>query len=451
VPNTVVYAFDSIPIGLQLGYDGVYYTTPFTREVIVNAHRTIAAPPVQGEEIFVSWSDGGEASHTILVGTVDRTYVARRSITWLVLEGRSWEALPAAVALLLNDPKDPVATDLIERLEADLLAAASSGRFDDLVQRIDTYRSQLTGTGELVFRFVEVRRRAVRQLRLIGSELQGRGDEAGAAAHFAAAQKIMPADREIARLRRTVERLPGAATTSARDHREMVWVPPGRLLMGRTPADDEAASNEQPMHPVSIHGFWIDRTEVTNDEYRLCVDSEACSPPGRREAFNDPSKGNHPVVHLSWYQAREFCSWAGKRLPTEAEWEWAARAGSTNRYLWGSGFEPGRVNGFGIDEKDLWSHTSPVASFPPNPWGTHDAIGNVAEWVEDVYHVDYSGGPTDGRPWTQMTGADVDLQRVVRGGAFTSLAVKLRTSQRDHATPDSSARDIGVRCASSDR
>ncbi len=137
---------------------------------------------------------------------------------------------------------------------------------------------------------------------------------------------------------------------------------------------------------VSLGGFWIDRTEVTNDEYRGCVRARACSPPHQTEAFDKPSFGNLPVLWVDWFQAKEYAAWAGKRLPTEAEWELVARSGSTTMFPWGESWVPGNANAMGTYRSDYWNGGAPVASFEANRWGLYDLIGNAAEWTEDVYN-----------------------------------------------------------------
>jgi formylglycine-generating enzyme required for sulfatase activity len=198
-----------------------------------------------------------------------------------------------------------------------------------------------------------------------------------------------------------------------------------------------------------VEGFWLDRNEVTNADYRYCVDAGACTRPHLAEPFDDPSNANHPVVGVDWYQAREYAAWAGKRLPTEVEWERAARGGSTTRYPWGDEWRARAGNAFGTREEDPWPGSSPVGSFDPNPWALYDMLGNAWEWVEDVYHPDYRDAPRDGRAWTQVTGGAGKLERVLRGGSFANFPPKLRVSQRDHRPPDGWHRTTGFRCAAS--
>jgi len=216
--------------------------------------------------------------------------------------------------------------------------------------------------------------------------------------------------------------------------------------MGRGRGDNEAGTDEQPAHTVRVKGFWMDRTEVTNAEYRRCVADGACTPPARRERFDDPAYARHPVLWVSWFQARAYALWAGKRLPTEAEWEYAARAGSAARYPWGPAWREGMANGFGSIGPDRWGGSAPVGSFPANRWGLYDMIGNAWEWVEDVYHASYRDAPEDGRAWNQMSGGQETRRRVLRGGSYLDFPPKLRVSKRDHRSPDSWSKTTGFRC-----
>jgi formylglycine-generating enzyme required for sulfatase activity len=227
----------------------------------------------------------------------------------------------------------------------------------------------------------------------------------------------------------------------------MVWVPAGEFRFGAGQGDRQAAIDELPAGNRSVRGFWLDRNEVTNGDYRKCVEAGVCTPPSRTEAFDDPNRASYPVLWVSWYQAREYAMWVGKRLPSEVEWERAARAGTSSRFPWGERWETGRGNAFDTGGPDRWGGEAPVSSFPPNPWGIHDLLGNAAEWVQDVYHTSYSGGPTDGRPWEQETGPMAERRRVVRGGSYFDPPSRQRVSRRDARKPTEDHRTTGFRCA----
>ena len=198
---------------------------------------------------------------------------------------------------------------------------------------------------------------------------------------------------------------------------ELVVVPSGEFDMG-----SNAKPTEQPVHHVSIQRtFAIGRREVTFAEWDKCVAAGGCkfSPP------DQGGRGDRPVTNLSWDDVKEFTAWMSKttgksyRLPTEAEWEYAARAGSTTPYWRGNDVGTGNARCAECGGK-------PVGSFPPNAFGLYDMAGNAAEWVEDCWHPSYRGAPTDGSAWTS---GDCSL-RVLRGGSFADKATAVRTTAR---------------------
>jgi len=128
----------------------------------------------------------------------------------------------------------------------------------------------------------------------------------------------------------------------------MVYVPAGRFWMGSEDGDPDAFYNEKPQHEVNLDAFWIDRTEVTNAQYRRCVDDGPCSPPSRSISYDrdnyydNPEFDDYPVIYVDWNQAKAYCTWADKRLPTEVEWEKAARGTDRRIYPWGNDFDGSR-------------------------------------------------------------------------------------------------------------
>ena len=212
----------------------------------------------------------------------------------------------------------------------------------------------------------------------------------------------------------------------------MCDVPAGAFMMGCNNAvDTECRGDESPYHPVSVPAFRIDRFEVTVGDYKACVAASACTalPAGALYNCNVAGKDNHPMNGPSWGQAKAYCHWAGKRLPTEAEWEKAARGLDGRKYPWGNG---------SLDCDHVVSQeagcaitgTEPVGSKPlgASPYGAEDMLGNVMEWVEDGYHGSYTGAPSDGSAWADPG----DIQKIVRGGAWdpASLTKYLRVSTR---------------------
>jgi hypothetical protein len=164
----------------------------------------------------------------------------------------------------------------------------------------------------------------------------------------------------------------------------MVHVPAGDFLMGD---DASAFAPEKPAHRVALDAYWIDRTEVTNVQYRACVEAGGCPEP--RVWWNEDLNGDEQPVLVPWASAEAYCTWVGARLPTEAEWEKAVRGTDGRTWPWGDEFEANRANLSG--EEDGYGGTAPVGSFPDDlsPYGLLDGAGNAAEWVADWFEVDY--------------------------------------------------------------
>jgi serine/threonine-protein kinase len=220
-----------------------------------------------------------------------------------------------------------------------------------------------------------------------------------------------------------------------------VYVPAGTVRMGGLDvhADDR---DELPAHDVSLDAFWVDKLEVTNAMYMLCVQAGACDPPGdwasdeRPSYFNNEEFKDYPVVHVTWEQAGSYCAWAERRLPTEAEWERAARGDDARNYPWGD--EP--PDEIYANFNSLVGDTSRVGSYAAGigPFGALDLAGNVWEWVADFYGIEYysiSPAHNPNGPTTSSTSL-----RVIRGGSFQDEWVALRVSKRGAALgPDPDA------------
>lgn len=222
---------------------------------------------------------------------------------------------------------------------------------------------------------------------------------------------------------------------------EMVLVPAGQAWVGCVGADAACYPEEKPGRLVTLtRPFWIDRTEVTVGEYRAFALATGRSLPPAPPFRQDD---HHPVVNVSWQDAADFCTWAGKRLPSEAEWEAAARGGQAEWvYPHGREASPESFNIGGSGARDRFPSTAPVASFPPNPLGLHDMAGNVWEWVEDWFAVDaHSATAVDPR------GPPRGTQRVMKGGAWNSALVSVRVSNRGRFPPDTRRDTVGFRCA----
>jgi formylglycine-generating enzyme required for sulfatase activity len=197
----------------------------------------------------------------------------------------------------------------------------------------------------------------------------------------------------------------------------MVFIPEGEFTMGSNTGDDD----EKPPHPVFLDAFWIDKFEVTNTQYAMCLNAGVCKPPSsnnsntRNGYFGIPQFNNYPVVYVSWEDANRYCGWAGKRLPTEAEWEKAARGTDSRVYPWGNTFDKNLLNSYESGKGD----TTAVGSYPPNsasPYGAMDMAGNVWEWVADWYGDNYYTTSPRNNPKGLLSGQ----YRVLRGGAWGS-------------------------------
>ncbi|MFC1936691.1 formylglycine-generating enzyme family protein [Chloroflexota bacterium] len=225
------------------------------------------------------------------------------------------------------------------------------------------------------------------------------------------------------------------------DGQVMVYVPEGAFEMGSEEGDED----EKPVHTVYLDAYWIYQTEVTNEMYALCVQAGVCDAPGGSE-YGDSEYADHPVARVSWYDAEAYCEWAGGRLPTEAEWEKAARGTEGNVYPWGDSWNSSLANS--SEEGDGYSDTTPVGTFPggASPYGALDMAGNVWEWVADWYGEDYYQGSPDENP----SGPSNGTYLVWRGGSwYLNHRIQLRAANRGYRAPYVADNDIGFRCASS--
>jgi len=244
-----------------------------------------------------------------------------------------------------------------------------------------------------------------------------------------------------------------------KDGAEMVLIPAGDFQMGDALGDDNVFHNEKPVHRVYLDAFYIDKYEVTNVQYHKFVKETGYSEPegiaigtGYGYGFKpwsyhpDFNGDNKPVVCVSCYDAIEYCKWAGKRLPTEAEWEKAARGGMVGkRYPWGNRLTPDDAN-YTNDVKRIYG-PSPVDSFPPNGYGLFDMAGNVCEWCSDWYDKNYYRRSPKSNP----VGPDFGNDKIVRGGSWDYgngfSYSDLRIAYRFPHSPYACVSDIGFRCA----
>jgi formylglycine-generating enzyme required for sulfatase activity len=228
---------------------------------------------------------------------------------------------------------------------------------------------------------------------------------------------------------------------------DMQELPAGSYLMGDAEADFGDA-DERPAHAVSLRHFSIARHAVSYAQYDAYTDAT-----GRPRADDAGwGRGRQPLVHVSWDDAQMFIDWLNAssglhyRLPSEAEWEYAARAGSRAHFPWGERYEAGRANGAGTAGGDRYEHTAPVGSFPANAWGLYDMVGNVEQWVADCYRESYVGAPTD----AAAVNDEPCAQRVRRGGSWGLAPWFLRVDYRNSAAPRMHSDAIGFRIARDD-
>jgi len=229
----------------------------------------------------------------------------------------------------------------------------------------------------------------------------------------------------------------GEVRISSKDGLKYVWIPPGKFMMGCSSGDTECFDDEKPAHNVTItKGFWIGQTPVTVAAYKRFASATGQQMPSEPGIINPEwVNENMPVVKVSWNDSQAYCQWAGDRLPTEAEWEYAARGGSTDaRY--------GALDDVAWYGKNSDSRTHDVAEKRANGFGLYDTLGNVWQWVDDWYDANYyqnspsrdSMGPSSGR------------HRVLRGGSWVVDPSLVRVSSRTDDVPAFRNLDAGFRC-----
>lgn len=233
----------------------------------------------------------------------------------------------------------------------------------------------------------------------------------------------------------------------------MLYLPGGVFIVG----DDEGESDERPAHRANLSPFYIDETEISNREYALCVDDGACAPPDRSSAtryssyYGNPTYDEYPVIFVSWYDAEQFCDWRDARLPTEAEWEYAASYDPINQikliYPWGDAFEGTflNFNASGSPWDDGYADTAPITAYPEgrSPLGIYNMAGNVMEWVQDWYDPRYYRTATEVNP----LGPEMGEFKAIRGGSWLSGTDDVEAVARTNFDPTVSRANLGFRCA----
>lgn len=281
------------------------------------------------------------------------------------------------------------------------------------------------------------------------------GRSAAAAPPHAAATAICVAPQRPARPSPPVA---GSVFQDCRDTPPLVYIPSGTFQMGDQLGD--GYSYERPVHTVHVKTFLLGQDEVTVAEWQRCAAAGAC----REDAAGQADGPRYPITLVSWDDAEDYVHWlrqvTGKhyRLPSEAEWEYAARAGSSDQYTWGNSEEAAcrHANLFDLDGRqrhpawrwsvdcyDGYAEVAPVGQFPPTIWGLYDMIGNVWEWLADCWHADYEGAPADGSAWVEPG----CTKHVNRGGGWGNHPRSARVSARDGDLSSSRSNGLGFRVA----
>ena len=227
----------------------------------------------------------------------------------------------------------------------------------------------------------------------------------------------------------------------------MVLVPAGAFTMGSPEGEGDA--NEHPQHMVSLDAFYIDQYEVTVERYNRIMKKKRYGQPEYWNQVDSRRDAQKPVVGVDWNAAEAYCKWAGKRLPTEAEWEKAARGTDKRTYPWGASTPNSSTANFGKtyeSEKAYAEKLKAVGSYErgKSPYGAYDMAGNVWEWVADWYAEDYYQNRPKNIPQGPSSGGEY---KVLRGGSWTSPPTYLRSALRLRYLPTTRNADYGVRCA----
>ena len=244
------------------------------------------------------------------------------------------------------------------------------------------------------------------------------------------------------------------STINLANNLQLVRIPAGSFQMGRNSGDGQLRYDynyhEYPAHIVTIpRAFWMGKTEITFEQYN------AYTVATNKQKSDDQNlllgwDNNHPVINIDWYEAQNYTKWLSKnndknlncRLPSEAEWEYAALAGSRSQYSWGDDIGKNNANCEGCGSRWEKKKPAPVASFSANRFGLHDMHGNVNEWTQDLVHDSYYGAPEDGSAWQSD---ETDSGRITRGGSWTAPPYNLRATFRRSGHPDISSLSTGFR------
>ncbi|MBE0671928.1 MAG: SUMF1/EgtB/PvdO family nonheme iron enzyme [Anaerolineales bacterium] len=256
----------------------------------------------------------------------------------------------------------------------------------------------------------------------------------------------------------------GSTMISDKDGMTLLYVPAGKFIMGEKSEEALAICQnfrsdcqlnqfigEEPPHEVNLNAFWIDQTEVTKAMYTKCVDASICQPPLYTHSYYSRAElDNNPVGFVDWAMANTYCQWAGRRLPTDAEWEkaasWDDRTKTKRIYPWGDNIDCSFANYYGKIGGCV-EGTTPVGSYEigKSPYGAYDMAGNAWEWVNDWFSTKYYRDS----PLFNPLGPDTGQYRVVRGGSSDHEGFNVRTTDRYWSVPSTFGYNLGFRCASS--
>ena len=222
-----------------------------------------------------------------------------------------------------------------------------------------------------------------------------------------------------------------------KDHMNQVYIPAGEFTMG-----SGAKSIEIEAHKVYLDAYWIDQTDVTNAMYAICVSSGTCTHPARYDTyFDNPKYADYPVVYVTWYAAQTFCAWEGGTLPSEAQWEKAARGWDGRPYPWGTSAPDITLLNYNGDHGDIVSAYDYLIAL--SPYGLVQMSGNVRQWMSDWYKRNYYSIS----PHKDPQGPDTGRYKSLRGGAFDDDFQEVETTYRAYHDPTSAGQDRGFRCA----
>lgn len=309
----------------------------------------------------------------------------------------------------------------VDRLRREASEAKQAGNAQSAITALEQASQLEPGLQlDVATEIADVRRQIATRLVQAGERLAATGDYARAAEKFREAFELDPPP----------------------DTPVYVWIPRGVFLMGSDDSDEVAEDDEKPQRRVYVDGFWIMRVPVTNAQYRLAVEAGACTPPYNKR-WNNAQFAQHPVTSVTWNQARDYAQWVGGRLPSEAEWEKAARGTDGRIYPWGN--EPPdetRCNHYG---SGLGTWTA-IGSYPAGANGLYDAAGNVWEWTADRYDGNYYKNSPKRNPKGPKTG----INRTLRGGSwsYSDFEYSVRCACRNYSEPDNHIDIHGFRVVS---